>query len=215
MKNLNYISSSCDLEIINEIPILIIIIDINNWEIQWCNPYMEKRLGYSFEEMQQMNSRIFQVLMPPEDYKNTLQIQDFLLSDRKCHTSICRLRSKNEEVMNWFWGYAYINEKDEHEMAKTLLYLFQEFPQKIDTPKQAIQAFRDIRYAFNKSIWVDLNGRQINVLKLLKEGYTAPGIAKKLLVSTATVKLDLQKLFEKFHVHTAVALIAIVVELGL
>lgn len=52
-----------------------------------------------------------------------------------------------------------------------------------------------------------LNDREVNILRLLAEGYTSSRIASKLSLSTETIKWYRKKLLLKFDADNAVALV--------
>lgn len=60
-----------------------------------------------------------------------------------------------------------------------------------------------------------LTGREREVLRMTADGWSAPGIAAELHLSTATVKTHLQSLYEKLGVRDRAAAVATAMRLGL
>jgi DNA-binding CsgD family transcriptional regulator len=201
-------------DLIHQSPAIVFIADMETRNIQWCNKTMENILSYSLEEMQQMGDTLFRSIMHPEDYPNALKARSLFITGEIKHISFGRFKGKKDKDWRWFYGITRIYEQDEAHNVKTLICSLLEF-EEADTPVQMKTAFYHSLHICNQSVWRDLSERQIAVLRLMKEGYKAPVIAQRLFVSYETVKRDLKKLYEKFHVHTAAALVALAIEMGL
>jgi DNA-binding CsgD family transcriptional regulator len=53
-----------------------------------------------------------------------------------------------------------------------------------------------------------LTGRELEVLRLVREGLTNPEIAERLMIATGTVRTHLENIFEKLDVHTRTGAVA-------
>lgn len=60
-----------------------------------------------------------------------------------------------------------------------------------------------------------LTARELDVLRLLADGLATAAMAERLDLSRATVRVHVQKIFEKLGVHSRVAAIAAATKLGL
>lgn len=63
------------------------------------------------------------------------------------------------------------------------------------------------------SIW-NLTDREYEVLKLIIEGYSNSEIAKKLYISTHTIKAHIASIYEKTGIHSRVVLAVRAIKLG-
>ena len=65
------------------------------------------------------------------------------------------------------------------------------------------------------STWDTLTPREIEVLKLVGEGYTSPEIAQMLGISSKTVDKHRANMMKKLDLHNSAALTAYAIERGL
>jgi LuxR family maltose regulon positive regulatory protein len=65
------------------------------------------------------------------------------------------------------------------------------------------------------AVWVPLSGREIEVLSLMAAGFSNPEIAKRLVVSTATVKTHIRHIYDKLDVQNRAEAVAQAKEKGL
>lgn len=200
---------------INKLNAIIFCIEADNCLLKWCNEATEIALGYSQTEMLQMGTDFFKTILHPEEYANTLQvIKQFLSGEKSRYFAFFRLGEKNGVSWQWVYGNIAFYERNQTYQIKSLLCIFQKIDI-TDSPEQAHLAFQHLMHDINQSRWRELSKRQIAILKLMKEGYKSPAIAKKLFISHETVKAELKKMHQSFKVHTATALIVIAIKMGL
>lgn len=83
--------------------------------------------------------------------------------------------------------------------------------QKRETASQSLDVSRDQE----ESLLVPLNDRELDVLRLIAEGYSNHEIAERLVIALSTVKWHINNLFSKLGVHSRTQAVAQAKELGL
>lgn len=199
---------------VNDLHAIVFVADMDTRNIRWCNDTMMEMLGYSLAEMQEMGSDLFKTLMYPDDLPDAIKAEELFLSGTCHYTASFRFRKKDSAEWHWFYGITTVYERGKEGDIKSLLctaYLLE----KTDTPEKTMMAFEQLFRSMYCHACVDLSYRQLAILQFLKKGYNARAISKELLVGYETVRAELKKLYIKFNVHSAIALVAAFVGMNL
>jgi DNA-binding NarL/FixJ family response regulator len=78
-----------------------------------------------------------------------------------------------------------------------------------------LEGFLETKKEFTATTWDNLTPREIEVLKLVGEGYSSPKIAKLLGISPKTADKHRANIMKKLDMHNAAALTAYAIERGL
>jgi DNA-binding CsgD family transcriptional regulator len=212
---MNHNSRFSYLKIFDSLPAILYITDNRLKTIVWCNKMLEKESGYSFQEIKQMGIDFFKTIMHPDDFFIALKAQQQFNDGKLSFGGTCRLCGRYQQSWKWWIGVSVPFSYNEASETKEVICILQNLSLAIDTPSRTNNAISDLFQSYHINELEILTSREKQILILLKEGFKAPQIARKLFISFNTVQIHLTHLRTKLNVHSSVSLVRKAIEYGL
>ena len=198
--------------ILDKINAFIFIIDIPNLRIIWTNRFMIHKMGFSFEELQNMTSDEVLSLIHPDFHKS---FTDSLNSVKETSTPknylLFRIMTKEN---CWLWTLMNLN----------IFEIPPIYEKKYAIAFGSIMETDQIKFICDqikadpqhKNIFqMPLSKREISVVKLVSLGMTDREIAEKLFISIHTAKTHRKKIIHKLGFSNTATLINYTIGNGL
>ncbi len=188
--------------IADKLPGVIIIHDLRDWSIAWMSPLGLEKLGTSLEEITALTTDEYHAR-----YFNSEDAKDYVpkilgLLERNNNNDICtyfqQVRFKPTDDWSWHMGSSKILAHDE--TSKPLLTITMAFP--IDAmhhmASKASRLLEENNFLRNNyTKFSKLSNREVEVLRLMAIGKSAPETAEILFISLHTVETHRKNIKQK------------------
>lgn len=180
----------------------------------WANDNIQKFLGYTREEMDQLGSKLFFETIHPDDLEMIGNAMSKFASDpNSFYAGIYRLKPKNEDY-KWVFGAITVMET-RNGVPWRLLNITMDIDHMRDTQNQIIALTRENKQLKNHIKINKLTRREKEIIKLIVSGKTDKEIGNSLFISNKTAKTHRNNILRKTELNNSTALAHFAVEHGL
>lgn len=180
----------------------------------WSNENIQKFLGYSREEIDQLGYKLFFETIHPDDLEMIGNaMAKFASEPDSSYAGIYRLKPKNEDY-KWVFGAISVLET-RNGVPWRLLNITMDIDQMKDTQNQIIALTKENNRLKNQIKLDALTKREKEIIKHIAEGKTDKEIGKKLFISHKTAKTHRNNIHRKLDMNNSAAIIHFALENGL
>lgn len=201
--------------VVEQMPAMVYISNIDQKSVTWCNQTMEKTIGYSLEEMRSLGQNFFPQIMHPDDAVITDISSQSFRELKNMFGGVLRVRRKGSEAWFWVVGLGYPFSFDEQGNVVDVICVFLDFSHAIDTGSQISEALRDVLRRRNEDVLNKLTSREKLIFTLAAQGFNNKEIAEKLSLSRYTVETHRKNIRLKLKVRNTSELVALAKQTGL
>jgi DNA-binding CsgD family transcriptional regulator len=180
----------------------------------WSNDNIEKFLGYSREEIDQLGYKLFFETIHPDDLEMIGNaMAKFATDPDSSYAGIYRLKPKDKDY-KWVFGAITVMET-RNGMPWRLLNITMDIDQMKDTQNQIIALTRENNRLINQIKLNSLTRREKQIVKLIAEGKTDKEIGQSLYISHTTAKTHRNNIHRKLKISNSIGLVHFALENGL
>jgi len=202
--------------VVNEVPANIYISDLTKGVI-WCNRTNEESLGYTLDEIIEMDAlEYMQKIVHPDDLNIPEDsIEHYQQFDSPEFGGLFRAKHKDEKEYKWFIGWSRPFIRTNTGKVKEILCVDVDMSHQMNTEKQLAEALKENLKLKNKLLIANLRKREIEVLNLFCKGMRTKAIADSLFISVNTVTTHRKNIQKKLGTNSLADLVSLAKEAGL
>lgn len=201
--------------ILNNIPAIIYINDIDRVANVWSNLQSITFLGYEPEELSTMGNDFFANCLHPDDLEILGTSIDFFKKNKNgFYSGVYRMKHKNGE---WHWMNAISSVYKTHPDGSPWLTIGVaiDITHKMGTENQLNELLKENLRLKNKLAVNSLTKREKVIVKLIAQGNSSKEIAEKLKISFFTVDSHRKNIIKKLDLKNTAALVNFAAENGM
>lgn len=201
--------------IVQQMPAMVYISNIDQQSVTWCNKTMEDTIGYSLDEIKSLGPSFFPSIMHPDDAMITaVSIQSFR-ENKNLFGGVLRVKKKDTDYWFWVVGLGQPYTFDEQGNVVDVICTFLDFSLATDTSSQISEALRDVLRRRNEDVINKLTNREKVIFTLAAQGFNNKEIAEKLSLSRYTVETHRKNIRLKLKVRNTSELVALAKQTGI
>lgn len=200
---------------LDHVQALVFVIENNN-KIEWINKFAKELFGYDIEAINQMGMRnFFEQRLHPEDQKLFEDNNTSLFSGiSEKYISVYRLKNSKGIWRNLLTTGA-VSSWLPNGFPWQTVHTSIDISDKFDGLEHFESVLKENAYLKNKIKLAELTNRELEIMKLLAQGFTTQEIADKEFLHFETVKTHKKNIFRKLDSNKIADLVKIATECGL
>ena len=208
-------------DILNKIPVAISITQAETIDNKlvckdiWSNKHVEKFVGYTLEEIEEMGASYFETIIHPDDVELTEKAINLLTNKEKkeVYTGMYRVKHKDEDY-RWCMTYACVHKLKPESNQMEFLKITFDTTKPQNTERQLSDALKEISRLENALKLKSLSSRELEILALIAQGKTDEEISDRLFLSKKTVHKHRSNMLSKTECSNTATLVAFAVKSG-
>jgi PAS domain S-box-containing protein len=194
---------------------IIYLLDLETNTYKWSNKNYMHILGYTEDEVCSNALEFAETFYHPDDkYLMKERLDSFKKNNRVVWSGVNRVKHKEGHWV-WLLSKIIVFKRNGNGDPKELLGLVVDATESFETRNQAVELFKEKSRDKNQLFIEKLTERELDIVKMIAQGYTYKEIAEQLYIQPDTVNKHRKNILDKLDLKNIASLVSFATENGL